>query len=289
MPGMTFLSRPSFDGTINTRIERVQLTDGVLLRAGYSSNSLDVCQDRCGIVCDESGRVKHFALADGVGSCKFGGQAAQVAVDEALRLLSVPSLNASTQERVDHFPENIQVMIAAAYAKRIRPHALGRLRALSLTEKDRGTFEAALDEHGDGATTLIAGSIEGNTLHVACVADGGVIVLDQQGNVKAISNKTEAQFNFSHQQIDIVSGAAVRPATLDHEELSRASFQNTFSVELEEGDMVFAFSDGLLKISSNKRNPDGTYFYDADGKQVCIDPSHALAQNLSRFLRGGRW
>lgn len=263
-------------------VEITRFTNGMFLRApGDLKTTLAECQDRASLICDDDGNIKVFALADGVTNVMFGGQTAQLAVDEAIKYLTLSS-SKSLEDRLKHAPQYLQDLLYDRYIQQLRPMALKEIHQQSFDTDKRMKYESAVDiegtgfrhtqiipgengtedlerEYGDGvgATTLISGVIDGNMLRISCAADGGFVVISKEGTLKrSIGARYKAQLDFRSVN-DLVSDA------------QQGKMFEHFNISLEDGDYIFVYSDGLYRNARSGEK--GAHFRSKFSQQYLAD------------------
>ena len=231
-----------------SRIEITRANNGVFFRAPNEYKTLAICEDRGSIVCDENKNIHTFAIADGVSGCEFGDQAAQLAVDEAIRYLIDLENTQTPQERVKNLPLVVQTNVRAVYEDRLRQSGLAEVeQEASLSPKRKQEYREALGSDGSGITTLISGTINKNILHLSCVADGRAAVISKDGIVK-FATRVGAEDDGYTGQLGFGKRQTERLTNLP-------DMFGTFDIELFEGDVIFACSDGLAHTNPDDRRP----------------------------------
>src|SRR3989338_2567257 len=151
------------------QVECIESEYMVILRSGndeLGEDALEQCEDFCGVVLDDNGRVVRVVGADGVGATQAPASTARIVVNAALRegASSKDSiLNANTVAQASY---DVAELISELNTMGNNPlGTLYRSRLKALTGKS-GLGQI-------GGTTLLSASVNSNQLNIARLGDMG--------------------------------------------------------------------------------------------------------------------
>ena len=202
---------------------------GIVMRIG--KEGLEKCSDMGGILVDaQTKRVKGFAVADGVGSTLAANSTAYNAVDAAI----------SRMQSITGSPDEEKMVGLILEVERMLKQSLDGRKFWedieeNFAEEVLDVVREQIEERPGyiGATTLMSGLIEDWVLHVAQLGDGGYFVVNKDG-VKMIGGYFDEKTPPGQMTSNPIG--KLRRDLISHN-----------SVQVKEGDLVFGFSDGLLR------------------------------------------
>lgn len=219
--------------TEKEEIERTTCGDiWSLTRTGENGHT----DDQGGVTLDETGQIKGFAVADGVGQTLAPQFAARAAVAESLHQIESGEFNSKFIKNVEsaltekYGAQKIRADIESATKNGMETEGsenITRQEATRLLSKEKPELVAS--------TTLIAGTVdrEKGLLKMALAGDGGFVVLTKDGNVKA----AEGYF--------FETGAPPQIG-IPVSDIDSLTILNS-NLSVKKGDIVLIFTDGLLK------------------------------------------
>jgi hypothetical protein len=215
-----------FYGIKNHSGLKIECTSGpswAMSRAPKLGRSLENSQDFGGVQLGEDGKVKKFAVADGVGSALASRSVAEIIVNAVL--------NSSNHEQDQ--PNKDRLIDAMLSVQKQAQNAL-----------NYNEFAWLRDVQVIGSSTLIFGVKHGDKLHIAQLGDGGWAVITP-------TEILEWGGEFEDGKVPGQIAVGNDPPMLDPNEIKHAE------VSFPKGAICLVFTDGLLKSSEIlKKEPD---------------------------------
>lgn len=210
--------------------ETISLRNSFSLNRSGSEPTLVSCDDIAGVLLGKDGKVKRFAVADGVGSSLAGGSVANNAVQASL--LVQPCDKCGIGER---FMKKLIFGVEAAirgsfdrnqFLKRAMEYKGHDISRTLIDLKILKDYPASV-----GSTVLLTGLVDNEELHLALVGDCGFFVLDP--NFRCIGSGMGR----------VIDGAPMQ-ICVGRDGFNIITYRR---IPFKKGSRAFAFSDGFLK------------------------------------------
>lgn len=215
-------------------VERTRIKNGIFVRSHKEdmTEGIASCQDAGAVAYDRKGNIKSFAIADGVTGSSGGGEAAHEAVVDAISFLEERKKGQDFKKICEEIAEETEKRMRTVFKKILQPvwkkyHEENKAQNPMLAYKRKA-------ERASGSTTLLSGFIEGNTLYISRLGDGGFMVIGKDGKIKISSNAPETARNVPH-----IISLGLRDTA--------SPVSESYAISLSGGDLFIGNSDGLFK------------------------------------------
>lgn len=258
-----------FGGNFEPSLAKIEFTQAgeniAVGRVTEGGIQINLCADQGGLVTGKDNKVRAFAWADGVGdSFRCGCDAAYCAVKAALTA-GMEAIGMTWWQDINELRTYIEEKMQRGFPLEQYQKMAGQ-RGDPFYSQGRGR-RFTPDEMG--SSTIWMGAISDKKLKIFQLGDGGLIVMKKDGQLK----KGCGQFveNIAPEQLSSYPGSRRGKGGQIHE------------IDLEDGDIVVAVTDGALKGEWK----DITAFSDGVGQMICGGASiREIVEKVIQMAKG---